>query len=46
MARDILTIQAAGIGIKREFNIAGAFNGKNKLYSPVILSALMICNNA
>jgi len=42
MARDILAIQAAGVGIKREFNIAGAFNGKNKSYSPAVLSVLMI----
>jgi hypothetical protein len=45
MARDILAIQAAGVGIEREFSIARSFNQDNKTYSPAVLSALMICNH-
>jgi hypothetical protein len=46
MARDILSIQAAGVGIEREFSIARNFNGDNTRYSPAVLGALMVCNHA
>jgi hypothetical protein len=46
MARDILAIQGAGVGIEREFSIAGNFNLDNRTYSSDLLSALMVCNHA
>ena len=46
MARDVLCIQAAGVGIEREFSIAAAFNPNNKTYSAPVLRALMIVNHA
>lgn len=45
MARDILAIQAAGVGIEREFSIAGSFNLDERSYSSRVLSALMIVNH-
>jgi hypothetical protein len=45
MARDILAIQAAGVGIERGFSIAGSFNLDDRTYSPQVLSALMVCNH-
>jgi hypothetical protein len=45
MARDILAIQAAGVGIEREFSIAGSFNLDERTYSSGVLSALMIINH-
>ncbi|SRR6266700_3043491 len=46
MARDILAIQAAGVGIEREFNIARMFDLDNRSYSTKTMSALMICHHA
>jgi hypothetical protein len=46
MARDVFAIQAAGVGVEREFSIAGMFNGDNKSYSDKVLGALMVCNHA
>jgi hypothetical protein len=46
MAREILAIQAAGVGIEREFSIAGNFNLDNRTYSAEVLSALMVSNHA
>jgi hypothetical protein len=46
MARDVLAIQAAGVGIEREFSIASAFNHDNRSYSGPVLGALMVCNHA
>jgi hAT family C-terminal dimerisation region len=46
MARDIFAIQAAGVGIEREFSIAGNFNVDNRTYSDEVLGALMIVNHA
>jgi hypothetical protein len=45
MARDVFSIQAAGVGVEREFSIAGQFNLDNRTYSSAILGALMICNH-
>lgn len=45
IARDILAIQAAGVGIEREFSIARNFNADNRRYSPAVLRALMMCNH-
>lgn len=45
MARDILAIQAAGVGIEREFSIARNFNQDNRTYSAAVLGALMVCNH-
>lgn len=42
LARDILAIQAAGVGIEREFNHAGGFIQDNRAYGSETLSALMI----
>jgi hypothetical protein len=46
MARDIFAIQAAGVGVEREFSIAGNFNVDNRVYGDEVLGALMICNHA
>jgi hypothetical protein len=46
MARDVFSIQAAGVGVEREFSIAGAFNVDSKTYSDAVLGALMVCNHA
>lgn len=45
MARDILSVQAAGVGIEREFSIAASFNTDNRTFSAPTLAALMICNH-
>jgi len=45
MARDILAIPAAGVGIEREFSIASCFNQDNRGYSAAVLGALMVCNH-
>jgi hypothetical protein len=45
MARDILAVQAAGVGIEREFSIASNFNLDDRSYSAEVLSALMVCNH-
>jgi len=46
MARDVFAVQAAGVGVEREFSIAGMFNGDDKSYSDKVLGALMVCNHA
>ena len=46
MARDIFVIQAAGVGVEREFSIAGNFNVDNRVYGDEVLGALMVCNHA
>jgi hypothetical protein len=45
MARDYFAIQAAGVGIEREFNIARMFNQDNRTYGAQIMASLMICNH-
>jgi hypothetical protein len=45
MVKDIFAIQAAGVGVEREFSIASNFNTDNKTYGPQVLGALMVNNH-
>lgn len=45
MVKDIFAIQAAGVGVEREFSIASAFNTNNKAYTAPVLCALMVSNH-
>ncbi|TID27237.1 histone H3 [Venturia nashicola] len=45
MVKDLFAIQAAGVGVEREFSIASNFNTDDKSYSAQVLGALMVSNH-